>query len=365
MINRRSFLASGLAVGAMTVPGLASAFDLVATGRIVPGDRDKVLSDAADTPIDKIPNFRRQMRDIVAELGQTAHKRGLQVLLRNAPELLIKDRAESAWEYRREPNQEHLANGQVFADLLDAIDGMMVDGLYWGNAQYGTATPRAAAAPYRQAAEALRQSGRKTFTVEYLKDPAAAEEVRKSAAADKLVSYVDAEGDMTLSSVPAARPWDENADHKGRLAGARNWLPLLDGSRFADIQAMVDALVHTNHDLLVVDPFCRGQGFTFADIATLKAKPFGSRRLVLARLPVGLASKRRWYWQTEWQAGNPAFLKQPMAKDPDFWMVEYWSDDWKAILSKYFINLAAIGVDGFLIDAADAYLAFEEMYPID
>jgi len=366
MMNRRRFLASSLVTtGALALPGLSWATDVTATGRLIPGDRDKVLSSAADTPIEQIPNFRRLMRTMVIQLGSAAHKAGLQVMLRNAPELLVKEDIEGYWEQQHEANQPHLKSGEVFTDLMEAIDGMMVDGLYWGNAHYGVATQHGAATPYRQAAEALRQAGRKTFTVEYVKDAQAVEQLHKSATADKLISYADQEGDMSLSSVPSARPWDENPDHVAKLSLARNWLPVLDGSKFPNVETMVTALAHTSHDLLVVDPFCRGQGFSYANIAALKTKTFGSRRLVLARLPVGLASQRRWYWNADWQPGNPGFLKQPMPVDPNYWMVNYWSDDWKAIISKYFTNLIAIGVDGFLIDAADAYLAFEEMYPID
>lgn len=363
MMNRRRFLA---AAGLLPfAPALGFAADVKASGRIIPGDRSKVLSSAADTPIEQIPNFRRYMREMITELGRTAHKRNLQVLVRNAPELLIKEMIEGYWEEQHEPGQPHLASGDVFTDYLDAIDGMIIDGLYWGNDRYGIATEHGAATPYRQAADVLKKAKRPVFSIEYAKDPKVVADIHKSATADKLISYVDQDGDMALASIPTERPWDENPAHVTMVSTARNWLPIFDGSKFPTRQAMIDALSHTSYDILAIDPFWRGEGFTFADVASLKTKPFGSRRMVLGRLPVGLASPKRWYWKKEWQGGPPAFLKQPMPENPNFWLVDYWSDDWKAIIGKYFTNMAAIGVDGFLIDAADAYLALEDMYPID
>lgn len=363
MINRRRFLVS--AAGALLGSAPVLAAEIKQTGRLIPDDRSKILSKAEDTPVEQIPNFRRHMRELIVELGRAAHKRGLQVLVRNAPELLVKEQIEGYWEEQREPGQEHLPSGEVFADYLDAIDGMVIDGLYWGNDRYGVATEHGAATPLRQAAEVLKKAGRGVFSIEYVKDAKAVEEVRKNAAADKLVPYVDRDGDMSLATLPAERPWAENPAHVLKAATARNWLPMFDGAKFPNRQAWVDALGHSSYDLLAIDPFWKNEGFTFADIAALKTKPFGSRRLVLARLPVGLATPGRWYWKKDWQAGQPAFLKQPMPQNPAFWMVEYWSAEWKAMLGKYFTNLTAIGVDGFLIDAADAYLAFEDMYPID
>jgi len=363
MINRRRFLA---AAGLLPLlPSLARAVEVKDTGRIIHGDRSKILSSAADTPVENIPNFRRYMRDIVTELGRTAHKRNMQVLVRNAPELLIKEKVEGFWEEQREPGQDHLALGEVFTDYLDAIDGMVVDGLYWGQDKYGVQTEHGAATPLHQAAEALRKAKRKTFSVDYAKDPKTVADIRKAAADEKVVDYVDQEGDMSLSSVPHDRPSGENPDHILTLADARNWLPVMQGDKFTTRQMWIDALKETSFDLLVIDPFWRKEGFVKTDVAALKTKPFGSRRLVFARLPVGLASPQRWYWKKEWQAGQPGFLKQPMPEDPSLWMVEYWSDDWKALLGKYFTGLASLGFDGFLLDAADGFLPFEEMYPID
>ncbi|HVI49831.1 MAG TPA: hypothetical protein VM661_01330 [Candidatus Sulfotelmatobacter sp.] len=361
MMNRRHFLASAVLLAAAP----AKAAQVLGTGRIIPGDRDKILSRAADTPVEQIPNFRRLMRDIISELGRTAHKRDMQILVRNAPELLIKEKIEGFWEEQREPGQDHLALGDVFEDYLNAIDGMVVDGLYCGHDSYGVQTGPTAAKPLHQAVSVLQQAKRQVFAVDYAKDQQAVADIRKAAAGEKVVSYVDQEGDMSLSAVPRDRPAAENPNHVLKLADARNWLPSLQGDKFSNRQAWIDALKPTSFDLLVIDPFWRKESFVKADIDALKTKPFGSRRLVFARLPVGLAAPQRWYWKKEWQTDPPAFLKQPLPDDPNLWLVDYWNDDWKALLGKYFTGLTALGFDGFMIDSADAFISLEEIYPID
>lgn len=362
MIDRRRLLLTLAALAAAPARVLA---ETRVDGRVLPEDRNKILRNVPDTPTEEIPNFRRYMREIVMVLGDAAHKRNLQLLVRNGPELLIKERLENDWEALREPTAPHINPGQTFPNYLAAIDGMVIDGLFYGHETYGVMTDKPAAAPFWEAAGALLQAKKSVFSIEYAKEPKVVDDLRKHAADAKIVSYLDQDGNMALANIPKTRPDHENPAHVTKLADARNWLPLFNADSFPDRQSLIDRLTTVGADLLVIDPFWRKEALTKADVKALKTKPFGSTRLVYARLPVGIASTKRWYWQNDWKAGLPPFLRQPIQDDPTGWLTEYWNDDWKSLLGKYFTGLADLGFDGFLLDSVDAYILFEEEYPIN
>ncbi len=345
-------------------PGRAAA-EMLVGGRVIPDPPSQILRDVPDTPIDKIPNFRRLMRGVVQELGDVAHKRGLQVLVRNAPELLVKDRLEALWEEKREPGQPHSPQGSLFEDYLAAVDGVMIDGLICGYGGYGVATPNDQSARFWELGGLMRKAGKRVFTVDYSKDKAMTALVRKRALQAGFVPYVDGDGDERLNRVPPGRAWDERSEHIDHVAEARNWLPCFGGESFPSRQAWINRLAATNYDVLVLDPFRGREALNKADIDALKVKVMGTRRLVLAVLPVGIARTGRWYWKPEWRAGNPSYLMEPLEQEPQAWLTTYWDKAWETLLGTYFNGLADLGVDGFLLDAVDAYSLFEDRYPID
>jgi cysteinyl-tRNA synthetase len=130
----------------------------------------------------------------------------------------------------------------------------------------------------------------------------------------------------------------------------------------------VDALAATQYDMLVVEP-----GFNFSEypynvdylVQTLKFKPNGQERILLAYIDIGQAEDYRDYWQDDWIAPNryhqgyPDFL---ITIDPDGWSgnypTAYWDKEWQNIwLQKDGIiaQLAEFGFDGVYLDWVEAY----------
>jgi cysteinyl-tRNA synthetase len=130
----------------------------------------------------------------------------------------------------------------------------------------------------------------------------------------------------------------------------------------------IDELDGTKYDMLVVEP---GHNFTTDpyDVAylvnSLKYKPNGDRRILLAYIDIGQAEDYRTYWQSNWvaptatQAGVPDFL---VTIDPDGWSgnypVAYWDTAWQNIWLKQagiIEELANFGFDGVYLDWVEAY----------
>jgi cysteinyl-tRNA synthetase len=138
--------------------------------------------------------------------------------------------------------------------------------------------------------------------------------------------------------------------------------------QWLDEYATIDELDATPYDLLVVEP-----GFNFIDFAydteylvsSLKYKPDGSERILLAYIDIGQAEDYRDYWQEDWVAptanspGSPDFL---ITIDPDGWSgnypVAYWDQRWQELWigeGGLIEQIAEYGFDGIYLDWVEAY----------
>jgi cysteinyl-tRNA synthetase len=246
---------------------------------------------------------------------------------------------------------------------LQAIDGMLIDGPYFGFERADSPTRGSDAEPLLAAARLLRGEGRRCLAIDYCQDAKQRGEASRLARQAGLVEYIDGDGNRRLDHIPTVPPASENPRHIGNLAAADNFLPLLSADAFARKDQWIGALAATNYDLLLVDPFFRGQSLTLAEVAALRFKRLGSQRLFLAPLPVGFAATDRFYWQAGWHSGMPDWVGPQDPDRPDHYLASYWLDSWKKLLGSYVTGLCDLGIDGIVFDGADSYLFFEAMLP--
>lgn len=133
-----------------------------------------------------------------------------------------------------------------------------------------------------------------------------------------------------------------------------------------------EALAAIPYDVFVIDYSRDGtdeKALTAADVAALKRKPDGSRRIVLAYLSIGEAEKYRYYWQAEWETPGlaPTWLAAPNKRWRTNYPVRFWHPDWQAIMftgeASYLSRIAAAGFDGVYLDRIDAFQEFENENP--
>ncbi|MDO8604968.1 MAG: hypothetical protein Q7R40_00395 [Phaeospirillum sp.] len=373
-------------------------------------------------PIERIPNFRDQTREVIQELSLYAKKRNpnFQVLMRGGHELLVKGEIEVEWEDIRDPDGtnfiKRLPLRATYRQLVKTLDGIVIDGMYCGPNKFdkplaemikarteldaqldrerrqGIHRPPTPiemgpfsndpAEELRKAAEiravqmraetqrrqiyalaAMRAEGRNLMAVDFCATPAEAEAAFRAGLRDKAPTFAKT-GNDKLDDAPRAHPAFENAVEVLTIANARNWLPILRSDRFGTKGKFVEAIANTNYDVVVVDVAHRGADLLVkSDIATLKFKKLGPRRLVLAVMPIGRAFDWRWYWQKDWDVGNPAFL---FAHDeaPGVFITDTGSGEWKGVLGKYLTGVMDLGFDGVMFDDVDTYLWFEDLMPL-
>jgi cysteinyl-tRNA synthetase len=146
------------------------------------------------------------------------------------------------------------------------------------------------------------------------------------------------------------------------LSAVKTWHYQLDS---IDIEKMskLDA------DMLVID-YARGGGaipLNKDDVARLKRKPDGTRRIVISYLSVGEAEEYRFYWQDAWKVEKPGFLVRENCAWPKAWMVRFWEPGWRDLIisgpDAYLKRIIAAGFDGVYLDRVDMWENTKDLAP--
>lgn len=136
------------------------------------------------------------------------------------------------------------------------------------------------------------------------------------------------------------------------LRSAKSW-----GYQLQSID--VGKLARSTYDVLVIDAGDGGSGLSRGEIARLKRKSDGARRLVVAYLNVGEAEDYRSYWRKDWHTRPPDWLGAENCRWKGDHRVQHWRAKWREILYRgrgsALARLLGLGVDGVWLDRVDIY----------
>lgn len=165
-----------------------------------------------------------------------------------------------------------------------------------------------------------------------------------------------------LAQVPAVPPPPAAIS----LAAAKSW-----GYQLQKVKPEVLAAIP--YDLFVIDYSRDGtdeKALTAEEVARLKVKPDGGRRIVLAYLSIGEAETYRYYWQSDWATAAlaPPWLADSNKRYRTNVLARYWHDDWQGIIfrgeNNYLGRILSAGFDGIYLDRVDVYQEFEKENPV-
>ena len=138
------------------------------------------------------------------------------------------------------------------------------------------------------------------------------------------------------------------------LASVKSWHYQLD-------KVDVDTLAQRDADMLVTD-YAREGGkipLSRGEVARLKTKPDGSRRVVISYLSIGEAEEFRYYWNPLWKTEKPSWLERENCAWPKAWMVRYWDPGWRETMvtgpTSYLKRIIDAGFDGVYLDRVDMW----------
>lgn len=157
-----------------------------------------------------------------------------------------------------------------------------------------------------------------------------------------------------VMSIATSRVAFAEVTPRERLERARTW-----GYQLQNVTAA--ALAKHDFDVLVVDAGdgAGAWGLSQREVARLKRKRDGTRRLVLAYMNIGEAEDYRYYWKPGWAKQPPDWMGSANCRWKGDHRVRHWAAEWQAILfgtrSSYFGRLMEIGYDGVYLDRVDIY----------
>jgi len=165
----------------------------------------------------------------------------------------------------------------------------------------------------------------------------------------------------------ATAPKADSALRRKRLGAVTSW-----GYQLRLIEP--DEIAASPYDLVVVDHAISAnrrfvREFTPEEVARMKSRPDGSRRIVLAYLSIGEAERYRFYWQQEWfdQTRAPPWLSAMNSRWDGNYHVRFWDPGWQAVVfgggDTYLARIKAQGFDGIYLDRADIYAELERERP--
>ncbi|MGE0481091.1 MAG: endo alpha-1,4 polygalactosaminidase [Phycisphaerae bacterium] len=313
---------------------------VVLTGCPVPDVRE-------DGPADR--DYRRAMRDFVELISATARQRDADFIIipQNGHQLLAAGDGTAALPA---------------ASYLAAIDGVGREDLFYGYESDDAPTPAAARNEILPYLAIARNAGKAVLVTDYCARRAFVDDSHVQNAALGHLSFAADRRELdNVPTYPAAPP-NANAADVATLSGARNFLYLLNPGAFASREAYLRALAGTPHDALVIDAYFDGELLTNAEVATLKTRATGARRLVIAYMSIGEAEDYRDYWQPAWRTEPPPFVVAENANFAGNFVVRYWDAEWRQIIvgaDGYLDRLLDAGFDGAYLDIIDAFEFFE------
>ncbi len=337
-------------------PVFAQETEEDAPGRVRIQGRD-LLEDDTPTFFDEGPlvDFREEMRQFIQRISTYARsiRPDFAVVVENGGGLTVKT----------DPVDDTLilpASG-----FTRSIDGILSVGLFHGYNTFG-APPKPEALQSRLSIlERAKRNGLGVFVLDRTDMPASIDQGLAESTTRNFAYHAiptDTVENAILPDYPQ-RPSQESPKSIVSLRDIRNFAVIGNSPAYGRQDEFALRMHGTNYDMLIVDVFHGRQPLTKQAVETLKYKKVGAKRMVLARVDIGIASSYLYYWKNNWQPGSPSWIGGPLHNDPDRYYVNYWRPEWQRIIygdtASYIYGIIDQGYDGVVIAGADIFEIFE------
>jgi cysteinyl-tRNA synthetase, unknown class len=296
-------------------------------------------------------NYRHEMRSFVEDISSYAKsiRPSFLIIPQNGIELVSEN---------GEPG------GTPVSAYLSAIDGCGQEDLFFGYNSDDVATPASETDWIRSFLDIAKNAGKTILVTDYCSTPALVDQSYAHNAAAGYKSFAAPQRQLNLIPSYPSPITGENDAVIVSPGDVKNFLYLINPENYLKKSMFIYAVTATNYDLLIVDLFFNAESiFTASEVEELRAKANGGRRLVIAYMSVGEAENYRWYWQSGWNPGSPAWLGAENPDWPGNFTVKYWDPEWQKIIygndGSYLKKILDAGFDGVYLDRIDAFEYYE------
>jgi len=293
-------------------------------------------------------DYKQDMRDYVIGISQAAKavNPNFVVIPQNGVELVT-------------ANDEE--DGAPATEYLNAIDGNGQEDLFFGYDKDDTATKTADNTYLRSFLDVSKNAGKTILVTDYCSTQSQITESYQKNASAGYTSYAAIQ--RNLDVIPATVPNNVNSNTITSLNQAKNFLYLINPESYNTKSAFINAVTATNYDCIIMDLFLNNEQFTASEIAQLRNKANGGKRMVICYMSIGEAEDYRYYWQSSWSNNKPDWIAKENPDWPGNYKVKYWNEEWQGIIYKnadsYLSKITTAGFDGVYLDIIDAFEYFE------
>ena len=303
-----------------------------------------------NTP-DTETDYKQKMREFVIGISQYAkvNKPNFFIIPQNGIELV---------------STNGDASGQPHTSYLNAIDGNGQEDLFYGYDSDDQPTSLADNNYLKELLNISKNAGNTILVIDYCSTPS---KMSDSYLENLNAGYISfAANHRELDNIPNfPNPiHQENNAIISNLSDAKNFLYLINPTNYASKTDFINAVTATNYDMLIMDLFFNDRTqFTSAEIAQLKNKANGGKRLVISYMSIGEAENYRYYWQASWNTNKPSWLDAENSNWAGNYKVKYWNTEWQNIIygndNSYLKKILDANFDGVYLDIIDAFEFYE------
>ena len=241
-------------------------------------------------------------------------------------------------------------SGKFRTTYVDAIDGIAVEDLFFNE--------KPKVDTYRFNMLKKLKAQKQVMVSDFIIDSNAIENVKLQSDKEGFLLYPRVKTNEHYREIPTNIP-NENANDILKLSDAKNYLYLINPIDLKTKNLFIKAIAATNYDMITIDLFYNDKPLTATEVAKLKTKANGGKRLIISYVNIGAAENWRYYWQRNWQLNDPIWLKKKYAGYEDEFYVQFWHEDWKKIIygnnNSYVKKIIDAGFDGAFLDNVEAY----------
>ncbi len=244
------------------------------------------------------------------------------------------------------------------SSYLDTINGSGNEDVFYGYDGDNTPTPSAETDYFLAYLSPQVSAGKLVLVTDYCTNRSYVDNSYARCAANGFVGYC-AVRELDAIVQNGHNPTVADSHDCQQWSDVKHFLYLINPQNYSSAAALVNAVAATYYDLVIIDAYFEDQALTAAQVNTLKTKPDGRRRMVLAYMSIGEAEDYRWYWQSGWKEGNPVWLGEENPEWEGNYAVAYWQAGWQSIIFQYTDIIVAAGFDGLYLDKIDEYEYWE------
>lgn len=297
------------------------------------------------------PDYREAMRQWVIKIGEIARSE-------NPNFLLIPQNCSPLFTSNGESDDVRSYN------FLNAIDGVGRESFSYGSGGYGMEREYESRRKIGRMLEIAVEEGLSVLSVDYCKSK---KKIAFSNYVNKMYEFIGFQAkSIGLTDIPNEDPLYVNDSDINNLGDAKNYLIILNPGDYDNIKEYLSDLHSTNYDVLIIDAFFYSDKMiTKNQIADLKIKANGGKRIVISYLSIGEAEDYRDYWTDDYYKNPPDWMLTENPRWKGNYPVKYWDENWQEIIAdgenSYLKRIVDAGFDGVYMDIVDGYETFEDM----